>query len=77
MQLLAKHAILLDQVVDDLLLAALDPASNAEDPKLQDESVHPAIVSGPSWPLQSESLCPDSRTISWAGFWNTRGQQVE
>lgn len=38
-ELLAKHAILFEQVVDDFLLAAVDPAGHREDEHLQDEVV--------------------------------------
>ncbi len=39
-ELLTQHSVLLQQIVDDLLLAAVEPTDNSQYPELQDERVH-------------------------------------
>ena len=57
-ELLLQHPVFLDEVLDDLLLAAAHPACDGDEKKLEglDRGVHAAIVgghnSGPSTPLR-------------------------
>ncbi len=39
-ELLTQHSVLFQQIVDDLLLAAVEPTDNSQDPELQDDRVH-------------------------------------
>ena len=43
-ELLTQDAVLLAQILDDVLLLPTDPASNAEDEKLQYQSIHATRV---------------------------------
>ena len=69
-ELLPQNPVLLDQVLDHLLLATIDPSSHSEDAELQDEIVHARQGSAvPTHASRRTRSIENSATSGPAEYW--------
>ena len=67
MELFTKDAVFFHQVVDDLLLATVNPAGHGVDQQLQDEGVHFSTVARAPFASNRPPVSPenDARSLGW------------
>jgi hypothetical protein len=76
-ELLTQYAVLLAEVVDDVSLVSMDPASNSEDEEIQQRSIYPTTVTAvrycEQWLRETTKNAANSAGSGRVEFWHTTG----